>query len=351
MSISLRPGGRARRSAFGRARGREPDRSRPRSGVGARWILRRIALGVVVVWGCSVLIFFALHALPSDPAQAILGKQATPQALAHLRSFLGLDRPVISQYLSWLGNLLQGHLGRSYATQQPVTVELMPALEDSLCLLAATAAISIPLAILLGALTALRRDGVLDRGSLFVSLLLTAVPEFVIGIVLVIVFATVVWRVLPAVALLPAHADPFSHPRQLALPVLTLVLAVVPYLYRLVRGTMIDVLESEYVTMARLKGLSEWTVVMRHALPNALIPVTQASAIIMSYLLGGIVVVEYVFGYPGIGTLLTQAISSRDIPTIEVVSIVLTAGVVLFNLTADVLTVLLTPKLRTGGQA
>jgi peptide/nickel transport system permease protein len=319
------------------------------AGLSLSWIARRIAFGVLVVFGCSLLIFLALHALPSDPAQAILGKNATPAALAHLRRFLGLDRSEISQYLSWLGDLLRGDFGRSYATQRPVSSALGPALLDSLCLLAATAVISIPVSIVLGAFTALRRDRLLDRGSMVASLMLTAVPEFVIGTVLVILFATVVWRVLPAVALLPAGANPFAYPREMALPVLTLVLAVVPYLYRLVRGTMIDVLESEYIAMARLKGLPERTVVFRHALPNALIPVTQASAIIMSYLLGGIVVVEFVFGYPGIGTLLTQAISSRDIPTIEVACIVLTTGVVVFNLTADVLTVLLTPKLRTGG--
>ena len=331
----------------------EPGTSgrRARGGLSVRWMARRIGFGVVVVFGCSLLIFFTLHALPSDPAQAILGKNATPQALAHLRNFLGLNRPVIDQYLSWLGNLLRGHFGRSYATQRPVSTELVPALIDSLCLLAATAVIAIPVSVLLGALTALRRDRWLDRGSMVASLLLTAVPEFVIGTILVILFATVVWRLLPAVALIPANTDPFSRPAQMALPMLTLVLAVVPYLYRLVRGTMIDVLESEYVAMARLKGLTERTVVLRHALPNALIPVTQASAIIMSYLLGGIVVVEYVFGYPGIGTLLTQAISSRDIPMIEVTCIVLTAGVVVFNLTADILTILLTPKLRTGGHS
>jgi len=319
------------------------------AGLSLGWVVRRIAFGVLVVFGCSLLIFFALHALPSDPAQAILGKNATPAALVHLRDFLGLNRPVTSQYLSWLGHLVRGDFGRSYATQRPVSATLGPALLDSLCLLAATAVIAIPISIVLGAATALRRDRLLDRSAMVASLALTAVPEFVIGTVLVILFATVVWRLLPAVALLPAGANPFAYPREMALPVLTLVLAVVPYLYRLVRGTMIDVLESEYIAMARLKGLPERTVVFRHALPNALIPVTQASAIIMSYLLGGIVVVEFVFGYPGIGTLLTQAIGSRDIPTIEVASIVLAAGVVVFNLTADVLTVLLTPKLRTGG--
>jgi peptide/nickel transport system permease protein len=324
---------------------------RGQTGLGWLWILRRCAFGVLVVFGCSLLIFLALHALPSDPAQAILGKDASPQALAHLRQFLGLNRPVVTQYLSWLGDLLGGDLGRDYATQQPVATELGPALYASGCLLLATAVIAIPLSILLGAAAALRRDRLLDRGTLAVSLILTAVPEFVIGILLVMLLATVVFRVLPSIAILPSGSSPFAHPRQLVLPVLTLVLAVVPYLYRLVRGTMIDVLESEYITMARLKGLPERRVVLRHALPNALIPVTQASAIIMSYLLGGIVVVEYVFNYPGIGTLLTQAIANRDIPMIEIVSIVLTAGVVLFNLAADVLTVLLTPKLRTAGRS
>ena len=214
-----------------------------------------------------------------------------------------------------------------------------------------TAVIAIPLSILLGAATAMRRDGLLDRGTLLAALALTAMPEFVVGMLLVILLGTVVFPVLPAVALLPPGANPLAHPQELALPVITLVLAVVPYLYRLVRATMIDVLESEYVTMARMKGMPARIVLLRHALPNALIPVTQASAVIMSYLLGGIVVVEYVFRYPGLGTLLTEAIDSRDIPVIEAVTIALAAGVVLFNLLADILTVALTPKLRTGGRA
>jgi peptide/nickel transport system permease protein len=320
-----------------------------RSAIGLRWIARRLAFGVLTVFAASLVIFLALHALPTDPAQAILGKQATPEALERLRAALGLDDPLATQYGSWLSGLAQGDFGTSLASRQPVSESLGPALANSLALLVITAVIAIPLSVLLGAVTALRRDGLLDRGTLLASLALTAVPEFVIGMVAVIVFATLVLNVLPAVALLPAGSSPLAHPREIALPVLTLVLAVVPYLYRLVRGTMIDVLESEYVTMARLKGMPERVVVLRHALPNALIPATQASAVVMAYLLGGIVVVEYVFRFPGIGTLLTGAIDNRDVPVIQAVTMVLAGGVVLFNLLADVLTVLLTPKLRTGG--
>jgi peptide/nickel transport system permease protein len=320
-----------------------------RSAIGLAFISRRLAFGVLTILVASLVIFLALHALPTDPAQAILGKQATPDALERLRAALGLNEPLPDQYLSWLTGVLQGDFGTSLASRRPVSESLGPALGNSLSLLLVTALIAIPLSVVLGAVTALRRDGLLDRGTLLASLALTAVPEFVIGMVLVILFATLVLNVLPAVALLPPGTSPLAHPREIALPVLTLVLAVVPYLYRLVRGTMIDVLESEYVAMARLKGMPERIVVMRHALPNALIPVTQASAVVMAYLLGGIVVVEYVFRFPGVGTLLTGAIENRDVPVIEAVTMVLAAGVVLFNLVADALTVLLTPKLRTAG--
>jgi peptide/nickel transport system permease protein len=325
------------------------QRSRsPAGSPGLRWVARRLALGVGVVVACSLVVFAATTALPTDPAQAILGKQATPDALAQLRAALGLDRSLPVQYLSWLGGVVRGDFGTSLSSQRPVGDVLGPALANSLTLLLVTAVIAIPLSIGLGAITALRRDGVLDRATLLVSLALTAVPEFVIGMVLVLLLATGWVRILPAVALLPPGSNPLAHPREIALTVLTLVLAVVPYLYRLVRGTTIDVLESEYVTMARLKGMPERVVLLRHALPNALIPVTQGSAVIMSYLLGGIVVVEYVFRFPGIGSLLTDAISNRDLPLIEAITIVLAAGVVLFNLLADLASVFLTPRLRTG---
>jgi peptide/nickel transport system permease protein len=322
------------------------------------WVLRRLLFGVVVLFVVTLVIFVATHALPTDPAQAILGKNATPQTLIALRQQLGLDRPVYRQYLSWFTGVLHGDLGNSLTSSggvselgtgenRPVTQLLGDRVANSLSLLAVTAAISIPLSLLLGAVTAVRRDRWLDRALLFLSLGLTALPEFVVGMTLVILLATTVLKVLPAVTLIPPGSSPFSYPSQMALPVLTLVFAVVPYLYRQVRASMIDVLESEYVAMARLKGMPERVVNWRHALPNALIPAIQASALIMAYLLGGIVIVEYLFHYPGLGGLLVDSITNRDLPVVEAVVLVFATGVVLFNLLADVATVYVTPKLRT----
>jgi peptide/nickel transport system permease protein len=311
------------------------------------WVLRRILFGVVILFSASLLIFLATRALPTDPAQAILGKEATPENLASLRQQLGLNKPLQRQYTDWLSDLLRGNPGTSLASGRPVSQVLSQAVGNSLSLLFLTAAISIPLSVFLGTITAIRRDRLLDRTLLMLSLGLTALPEFVVAMTLVIFFSTTVFQVLPAVALFPPGESPIQHPAEMVLPVLTLVLVVVPYLYRQVRATMIDVLESDYVTMARLKGVPEGVISRRHALPNALIPMIQASALILTYLLGGIVTVEYIFSYPGLGRLLIDAITNRDLPVIEGVVLVFATGVVLFNLIADILTIYLTPKLRT----
>ncbi len=311
------------------------------------WVLRRILFGVVVVFVVTLVIFLATHALPTDPAQAILGRNATPENLAAERKLLGLDKPLFTQYTSWLTGAVQGDLGISLGNRVPVASLLWLPLRNSLCLLFVVALLAIPLSILLGALTAIRRDRRLDRNLLLASLGLSALPEFVVGMTLVILLGTVVLELLPAVALFPADDWPLSHPLEIVLPVLTLVLAIVPYQYRQVRGSMIDVLESDYVAMARLKGMSERVVTWRHALPNALIPTIQASALTLAYLLGGVVVVEYLFNYPGLGSLLVGSVANRDLPLIEAVVLVFAAGVVLFNLIADVATVYVTPKLRT----
>jgi peptide/nickel transport system permease protein len=311
------------------------------------WVLRRVLFGIIILFVASLLIFVATRALPTDPAQAILGKEATPENLASLRQQLGLNKPLERQYLDWLGDFLRGNLGTSLASGRPVSRMLGDAVGNSLSLLFLTAVIALPLSVFLGTLTAIRRDRLLDRSLLMISLGLTALPEFVVAMTLVILFSTTVLQVLPAVALFPPGESPILHPAEMVLPVLTLVLVVVPYLYRQVRATMIDVLESDYVTMARLKGVPEGVVSRRHALPNALIPMVQASALILTYLLGGIVTVEYIFSYPGLGSLLIDAITNRDLPVIESVVLVFATGVVLFNLIADILTIYLTPRLRT----
>jgi peptide/nickel transport system permease protein len=312
------------------------------------WLLRRLAQGAGVLFVVSLIVFFATQALPADPARAILGREATPERLEALRAQLGLDRPVVEQYADWLGGAATLDFGDSLAASEPVGSLVGGPLANSLVLLLLTAAIAIPLSILIGGLAALRRDRLLDKSVLGAMLLLTAVPEFVIGLVLVILFSTTVLTVLPAVVLIPPGTSPLAHPDELVLPVATLVLAVVPYLSRLVRSSMIDALASDYVEMARLKGMPERIVVRRHAIPNALVPTVQASAIVLAYLLAGIVVVEFIFRYPGLGTELTEAVDARDLPVIQAVVLIFATGAVLFNLLADVLTVLLTPRLRTA---
>jgi peptide/nickel transport system permease protein len=313
-------------------------------------VLRRLAFGVLVVFAVSVVVFAATQALPSDPAKAILGRFATPQSLATLREELALDEPIVAQYWDWLVGVARGDLGNSLAAQVPVSSIIGDRLANSLVLMAAVGMIAIPVSLLLGAVVAIRRDRPLDRATLLVSLCLTALPEFVIGMALLILFATTVLTVLPALSFIPPGDTPLSHPAELVLPTLTLVLAAVPYLYRLVRASMIDVLESEYVAMARLKGMPERVVMFRHALPNAVVPMIQGSALVLTYLLSGIVVVEFLFGYPGLGSALTDAIAKRDVPVIQAVTLIFATGVVVFNLVADILTVYVSPKLRTKGE-
>lgn len=314
------------------------------------WLVRRLALGVLVLLVTSVIVFAATQALPSDPARAILGRQATPEQLTGLRAELGLDRPLVTQYLTWLGGVVTGDLGESLSSHASVTSLLGERLPNSLSLMLCVVVLAIPIALVLGAFTALRRDGIGDRAVLVTSLTLTALPEFVIGMIMIFVFGTTIFAVLPAVSLIPPGELVVGHPAELVLPVLTLMLVVGPYLYRLMRAAMIDVLESEYVTMARLKGVPERQVLSRHALPNAVIPVIQGSALALTWLLGGIVLVEFVFRFPGLGTLLTDALANRDLPVIQGVVLTFAAGAVAFNLVADVLTVYLTPKLRTAGR-
>ncbi len=316
----------------------------------ARWLLRRLMLSIFVLFGVSVLVFAATEALPGDPAVLILGHGALPAQLAALRHQLGLDRPLVSQYWYWLTNLLAGSLGESITSHQAVDALLVDRGLASLTLVAVSAAIAIPLALLIGSYAAVRRDRVFDHATQVILLVLTALPEFVIGLVLLIVFATSAFKWLPAVALVPSGGSAFRHPRELALPVLTLVLAVVPYLARLQRAAMIDVLDSEYVQMARLKGLPERLIVRRHALRNSVVPVVQGSALTLIWLTGGIVTIEYLYAYPGLGSALTTAVEGRDLPVIQAIVLLLATVYVVINLFADLLTIFLVPRLRTGGR-
>jgi peptide/nickel transport system permease protein len=316
----------------------------------SRLILRRIGLGLLTLWLVSLIVFAAVLALPGDAATAILGKEATPDRVAALRDQLHLNDSVISQYFQWLGGLLSGDLGTSAATQEPVSDLLSARVGNSVFLVLVASIVALPLSLLIGVWTAMRRDRPVDHITSTVTLVLAALPEFVIGIALVLLFATSVSHVLPAVSLLPPGTHAWEDPKVVVLPAATLVLAVTPYISRIMRGSMVEVLESEYVTMARLKGLPERTVIWRHAVPNAIVPAIQVTALQLAWMAGGVVVVEFVFQYPGIGAALVDAVALRDMPVVQTVTMLAAGIYVGLNLLADIATILVTPKLRTAGR-
>ena len=315
-----------------------------------RFLLRRILLGLLTLLLVSVVVFAATQALPGNAARAILGRNATPARLAALTRQLHLNQPVVSQYLHWLGGVLTGDFGTSAATQQPVSQLLSGRIANSAFLVLVSAIIALPLSILLGVIMAVRRDRAADHVLSMVTLALAALPEFVIGIGLVLLLATNLSHVFPAVSIVPPGEHAWNVPNAVVLPAATLILAVTPYISRIMRGSMVEVLESDYVTMARLKGLSNRTVIWRHAVPNAIVPAIQVSALQLAYMAGGVVVVEYVFSFPGIGASLVDAVLNRDVPVVQAVTIIIAAVYVVVNLIADVTTILVTPRLRTAGR-
>jgi peptide/nickel transport system permease protein len=313
-------------------------------------ILQRLALGLLTLWLISLIVFAALLALPGDAATAILGREATPDRVAALRAQLNLEDSVVSQYLQWIGGVLSGSFGTSAATQQPVSELLSARVGNSAFLVLLAALVAIPLSIGLGVLMAMRRDRAVDHVGSTLSLVLAALPEFVIGIGLILLFATSVFQWFPAVSLVAPDERAWDVPDVVVLPAATLVLAVVPYISRIMRGSMVEVLESDYVTTARLKGLPEREVIWRHAVPNAIVPAIQVAALQLAWMAGGVVVVEFVFSYPGIGQALVGAVDNRDMPVVMTVTIIGAAIYVLLNLLADLLTILVTPRLRTAAR-
>ena len=311
-------------------------------------LLRRLGLGLITLVLVSLLVFATTQALPGDAAQAMLGKEATPERLAALREQLHLTAPVWQQYALWIGGVLHGDLGRSLATEQPVWSLLRARIGNSAFLVLAAAAVAIPASILIGVAGAVRRDQAVDHFLSMGSLVLAALPDFVIGILLVMLFATQVFHVLPAVTMLDDGVPIWRQAAQVILPAATLDFAVVPYMARIMRASMIEVLESEYVQMARLKGMPPARVILRHALPNAMVPFIQVTALQLAWLAGGVVVVEFVFRYPGIGQALIDAVANRDLPVVQTLALLIGGVYVLLNTLADVATILLTPRLRTA---
>lgn len=312
-------------------------------------VTRRIALGIITLWAVSTIVFFATLALPGDTAQAILGREAVDsQRLETLRNRLGLNKPPVERYGEWFAGVVRFDLGDSLTSGRPVADVLGDRVMNSLVLAIGAAVTGTPLALVLGALFAVKRGRTVDHAGSLVALILAALPEFVIGIVLILVFAIGLLQVLPAVSLVTPGTSPLSRPEILVLPTFTLVLATMPHVVRMVRATMIDVLEADYIEMARLKGLREGRIRWRHALPNAIAPVVQIVALQWAWFAGGIVVTEYVFAYPGIGTAFIEAVAYRDIPVIQALALLIAVIYVAVNLVADLIALATSPPARTG---
>ncbi len=309
-------------------------------------VIRRTLVGLLTLVIVSIIVFLATEVLPGNAAYAILGKTSTPARVRALEQQLGLDRGLVDQYWVWFTGLFTGHLGTSTSNGLGVWAQIEPRLIDSAVLVFVAGIIGSVLGIVLGAMAALRKDGWFDHISAVAALGITALPEFVIAIALIILFATTVSHVLPAVSLIPPGSYAWNDPKMLVLPVATLVIVIVPYIQRMMRAAMIEALESDYVEMARLKGLKAWRVVFVHALPNAIAPTIQVIGLNFLYLAGGIVVVEYIFNFPGIGQGLVYAVTNRDIPIIQFTVVILAAFYVFMNILTDVIALLATPRRR-----
>ena len=310
-----------------------------------RLIAQRLGLGFATLLAASVLIFAGTEILPGDLASAILQNSATPESLREMRAELGLDRPAPVRYVEWLSHTARGDFGRSLANHRDVIEELTPRLKNTLFLAGYAAVIAIPLAIALGLAAAIWRGGIYDRLVNFVTLLAISVPEYLVGYILISYLAgSLGW--FPSMANVSPDT-PLGQRFYLAfLPAMTLVLVVLAYMMRMVRASVLSIMSSPYIEMAFLKGLPKSRVVVRHAFPNALAPIVSVIALNLAYLIVGVVIVEQVFVYPGLGQLMVDAVSKHDVPVVQACGLIFAAAFILLNMTADVLAIMTNPRLR-----
>lgn len=315
----------------------------------AGWLARRLGLAALTLWLVSVLVFLATAAL-GDPVKAILGREAgTNEARAEqIRSELNLDDSLWTRYWDWLGGIVTGDPGNSVANGLPVGQLIGDRVLNSAVLVLLAAAVMIPLAFGVALISAHYRGRKPDQVIQVVLLSVAGLPEFVTGIILVAVFSTTVVHLLPAVTISAGGEGPWQNPGSMILPVATLVIAVSPYVIRIVRATLLEVLESDYVELARLKGIPEKVVLRKHALLNAVVPGIQVIALQLAWLAGGIVIVEYLFSYPGVGASLVDSVRNSDVPMVQALAMIIAGVYVGVNLVADILSILFTPRARTA---
>jgi len=308
-------------------------------------VAQRMALGLFTLFVISLIIFLAVEFLPGDFAQAVLGQSATPQNVAAFRHELGLDQPAYIRYFTWLGDILHGDLGRSFASQRPIDTLIAGRVYNTLFLAAYAAIIAVPTALTFGILAALYRNSVFDRLVNIAALTAVSSPEFLAAYILIFIFAVHLgW--FPPIARITEHTSFMDRLEILFLPAVTLTLVTMAHMMRMTRAAIINLMASPYIEMARLKGLRRGRIILRHALPNALAPIINVVAINLAYLIVGVVVVEVVFAYPGLGQLLVDSVSKRDMPVVQIACLIFAVTYILLNLLADIGSILSNPRLR-----
>ena len=315
-------------------------------------VLQRLALGILTLFVVSLIIFSSLEFLPGDFGQAILGQAALPETVAAFREELGLDLPLYQRYLSWIGGVLTGDLGNSFSGRgasggdlsRPVIDLVGPRLANTLFLAGMAAIIAVPLALFLGITAALYRGSIYDRLVNAVTLTTISFPEFFVAYLLVLIFSSF-FKVFPSLANVDPSADFWERVYLSALPAITLTLVIVAHMMRMTRAAIINLMASPYIEMADLKGVSKSQIILHHALPNAWAPIVNVIAFNLAYLVVGVVVVEVVFVYPGVGQLMVDAVRTRDVPVVQTCALIFALTYILLNLFADIISIVTNPRL------
>ncbi len=322
-------------------------------------IIKRLGLGALTLFMVSVIIFAAVNLLPGDFAQAILGQSATPEAIAAIRHDLGLDNPPIQRYFIWLFGVIQGDFGRSFADATfsdfagsatggeigTVADKLSARFGNTIFLASVAAIVAVPLSIFIGVLAALYRNSIFDRVANVSTLASISSPEFFLAYILILLLA-VINPFFPSISNINDDLDLFEKLQRTMLPALTLILVVAAHMMRMTRAAIINLLAYPFIEMARLKGLSPFRIILFHALPNALAPIINVVAINLAFLITGVVVVEVVFVYPGVGQLFVDSVKTRDVPVVQACCLIFATAYVLLNLTADIMSIISNPRLR-----
>ena len=308
-------------------------------------ILKRIFSALITLLIVSALIYGFLEMLPGDVATRMLGRTATPETLANLREQLGLNEPALKRYFLWLYNIFQGDFGTALTSKRPITEILAPKIFNTLILSGCAFILYLPLSFITALLQAYYKNKNIDISLSIITLIILSLPDFIIGTIMIIVFV-VVFPIFPAISLVGEYSDLSEWFMALVMPSITLALVMSVYAVRMLRDNLIEVLDSEYIFMAKLKGLSKSTVLIKHALPNAIIPTLNITALNLGFLIGGVVIVEKIFTFPGFGNLLIDSIKFRDLPLVEATILIAAAFYIFANLLTDILSIIFNPRLR-----